>query len=119
MTHRYPGRAMLWADGSPVPAGLGEALLGGLEPGFEIQHGQFAWDAAESLTMTFRLAITRHRAKPEIWEVRLTYPAKEATAARAGATPAEREWFTMMVRTHIAEWWATGRSSVTAARRIK
>ncbi len=119
MTYQYPDRAIFWTDGSPIPAELREALLAGLEPGFEIEHGEFAWEAEKSLTMTFRLCIARNRPRPEIWEVKLSYPAKDATAARAEATPEEREWFTMMIRTHIDEWWATGRSVVTAARHIK
>jgi hypothetical protein len=94
-------------------------LLTGLEPGFEIEHGEFAWNADNSLAMTFRLSITRSSRRPQIWEIRFSYPSQEATAVRPDATSAQREWFTMMVRTHIAEWWNGGPSVVTAVRQVK
>jgi hypothetical protein len=94
-------------------------LMAGLEPGFEIEHGEFAWNADESLAMRFRLAVTRKQNRPRIWEIEFSYPAAEATAVRPEATPAEREWFTMMVRTHIAEWWEGGPTVVTSARQVK
>jgi hypothetical protein len=94
-------------------------LLADLEPGFAIEHGEFAWESEDSLSMTFRLSVTRGLPKPQLWEIKLSYPVEDATAVRAEASPMEREWFTMMVRTHIAEWWAAGTSVVTAARHIK
>jgi hypothetical protein len=94
-------------------------LMAGLEPGFEIEHGEFAWNADESLAMIFRLAVTRKQNRPQIWEIEFSYPAAEATAVHPEATPAEREWFTMMVRTHIAEWWEGGPTVVTSARQVK
>jgi hypothetical protein len=94
-------------------------LVAGLEPGFEIEHGGFAWNADGSLTMTFRLLVRRPLLRPQIWEIRFSYPVEDATAVRLDATSAEREWFTMMVRTHITEWWDGGPSVVTAARQVK
>jgi len=94
-------------------------LLTGLQPGFEIEHGEFAWNTDKSLTMTFRLSITQGLRRPQTWEISFSYPADEATAVRPQATAAEREWFTMMVRTHIAEWWEGGPSVVTSARQVK
>ncbi len=69
--------------------------------------------------MKFRLAVTKGRRKPQIWEIEFAYPAAEATAVRPEASAAEREWFTLMVRSHIAEWWANGPTVVTSARLIK
>ncbi len=115
----YPDYVMQWSDGSEVPAELRGMLLTGLQPGFEIEHGEFAWNADKSLTMTFRLSITQGLPKPQTWEINFSYPADEATAVRPQATPAEHEWFTMMVRTHIAEWWEGGPSVVTSARLVK
>jgi len=93
--------------------------MAGLEPGFEIEHGEFSWNADESLAMRFRLAVTRKQHRPQIWEIEFSYLAAEATAVRPEGTPAEREWFTMMVRTHIAEWWEGGPTVVTSARQVK
>lgn len=102
-----------------MPADLQKMLLDGLEPGFEIEHGEFAWHAHEALIMKFRLSVTKGGRKPQIWEIEFAYPAKEATAVSSEASAAERKWFTLMVRSHIAEWWANGPSVVTSARLIK
>jgi hypothetical protein len=45
--------------------------------------------------------------------------AKWALTLLLGETSAEHEWFTMMVRTHITEWWEGGPSVITAARQVK
>lgn len=110
---------MRWPDGSAIPAELRDMLLTGLEPGFEIENGEFSWDADESLAMRFRLAVTRKRRTPQIWEIEFSYPAAEATAVHPDATTAERQWFAMMVRTHITEWWEGGPTVVTSARHVK
>jgi hypothetical protein len=115
----YPDYVMQWSDGSEIPAELRDMLLTGLQPGFEIEHGEFVRNADKSLTMTFRLSITQGLRKPQTWEINFSYPADEAAAVRPQATSAEREWFTMMVRTHIAEWWEGGPSVVTSARLVK
>lgn len=94
-------------------------LLAALEPGFEMEHGEFSWSTDEALAMRFRLAVTRKQRRPQIWEIELSYPVAEAKAIRPEATPAEREWFTMMVRTHITEWWEGGPTVVTSARKVK
>ena len=110
---------MYWTDGSAIPSELRDMLLSGLDRGFEIEHAGFGWQADGSLAVLLRLAVTR-RKPPQIWEVRLSYPAIEATALHAEATSAEREWFTMMIRTHITEWWESGTpGTVEAARYIK
>jgi hypothetical protein len=106
MTYPYPDRAMYWTDGSAIPGELRDMLLSGLDPGFEIEHAEFEWQTDGSLAVIVRLAVTRPK-PPQIWEVRLSYPATEATALHAEATSAEREWFTMMIRTRITEWWET------------
>ena len=93
-------------------------LLVGLQPGFEIEHGEFAWGDNESLVMKFRLSVAQRQQKRQIWEIQFSYPAGEATAVRPEATPEEREWFTMMVRTHITEWRAGG-PTVISARLVK
>jgi hypothetical protein len=111
---------MVWADGTAIPDEMRDMLLKGLDPGFEIERAQFKWDADGSLSMALRLAVTRPGAPREIWNLELGYPADEATALRDRATSAEREWFTMMVRTHLSEWWATRTPVVvTDARRVK
>jgi hypothetical protein len=69
-------------------------LLSDLDPGFEIEYGEFAWNPDNSLSMTFRISVTRPSRKGEIWEIGFSYPANEATAVRPDATPQEREWFT-------------------------
>jgi hypothetical protein len=94
-------------------------LLTGLQPGFGIEHGEFEWNADKSLTMILRLSITQGLRRPQTWEIKFSYPADEVAAVRPQATAAEREWFTMMVRTHIAEWWEGGPSVVTSARQVK
>jgi hypothetical protein len=119
MVYSYPDRAICWRDGTAVPAELQEMLIRGLEPGFEIEHGEFEWYADETLVMKFRLSVTRDQRKPQIWEIEFSYPAAEATAVRPEATTTEREWFTLMIRSHIAEWWAGGPSVVTSARLVK
>jgi hypothetical protein len=119
MAFKYPDREIRWPDGSAIPAELLNMLLVGLEPGFEIEHGEFSWRADGSLAMRFRLAVTRQQPRPQIWEIEFSYPAAEATAARSEATSAEREWFTMMVRVHITEWWAGGPTVATSARLVK
>lgn len=88
-------------------------------PGFEIEHGEFAWNPDNSLSMTFRISFPDPSRRIEIWELGFSYPAAEATAVHPDATPEEREWFTMMVRTHVAEWRNGGPAIVTAARRVK
>jgi hypothetical protein len=119
MADPYPDRAMCWTDGSAVPGELRDMLLSGLDPGFEIEHAEFEWQADGSLAVIVRLAVTRPK-PPQIWEVRLSFPAGEATALHAEATSAEREWLTMMIRTHITEWWETrALRTVEAARYIK
>jgi hypothetical protein len=119
MTCPYPNRAMCWTDGSAIPVELRDMLLSSLDPGFEIEHAEFEWQTDGSLAVIVRLAVTRPK-PPQIWEVRLSYPAREATALHAEATSAEREWFTMMIRTHITEWWETGTPGIVeAARCIK
>lgn len=119
MSSRYPDREIVWSDGSAIPAELRDLLIAGLEPGFEIEHGEFAWGADNGLMVTLRLSVTQRGRKPEIWEIAFSYPADEAAAVRADAESGEREWFTMMVRTHVAEWWNGGPSVVTAARKVK
>jgi hypothetical protein len=119
MSFRYPDREIVWPDGSAIPAELHDLLIAGLEPGFEIEHGEFAWGADSELIMTLRLSVTQPGRRPEIWEIVFSYPADEAAAARVDAEPGQREWFTMMVRTHVAEWWNGGPTVVTAARKVK
>ncbi|MBW8483764.1 hypothetical protein [Actinomadura parmotrematis] len=41
------------------------------------------------------------------WELRLSYPLEELAGAMLGADSGQREWIAMMMRTHVAEWWAT------------
>jgi hypothetical protein len=94
-------------------------LLSGLQPGFEIEHGEFAWDNDASLVMRFRLSVAQDQQKRQIWEIQFSYPAGEATAVGPEATSAERDWFTMMVRTHVAEWWEGGPTVVSSARLVK
>jgi hypothetical protein len=94
-------------------------LLAGLQPGFEIEHGEFAWDSDESLVMRFRLSVAQGQRKLQIWEIQFSYPAGEATAVRPEATSEERAWFTVMVRTHIAEWWEGGPNVFSSARLVK
>jgi hypothetical protein len=115
----YPDRKISWPDGAEIPAKLHDMLLTDLGPGFEIEHGEFAWNRDNSLSMTFRISVTRLSRRREIWEIGFSYPADEATAVHPDATPEEREWFTMMVRTHIAEWRNGGPTIVTAARQVK
>jgi hypothetical protein len=110
---------MCWTDGSAIPGELRDMLLSSLDPGFEIEHAEFEWQAVGSLTVVVRLAVIRHK-PPQVWEVRFSYPAEEATALHADATPSEREWFTMMIRTHITEWWETRAPGLAeTARHIK
>jgi len=118
MNFQYPHRDIVWQDGSPIPAELSDLLLAGLQPGFEIEHGEFQWNAGHSLTMTYRLSVIRPRQKPRTWEVRFSCPAQEATAVRPQATFAEREWFTRMVRTRIAEWLNGTPSVIETARLV-
>jgi hypothetical protein len=115
----YPDRKIYWPDGSEIPSELRDMLLGGLGQGFEIEHGEFAWNSDSSLSMTFRISVEQPSGKREIWEITFSYPAGEATAVHPDATPEERDWFTMMVRTHVAEWWGGGPTIVTAARQAK
>jgi hypothetical protein len=115
----YPDRAIRWGDGSAIPAELRDMLLAGLRPGFEIEHGEFAWDDDESLVMRFRLSVAQGQQKRQIWEIQFSYPAGDATAVRLDATSEEREWFTMMVRTHITEWWEGGPNVFSSARLVK
>jgi hypothetical protein len=115
----YPDRKISWPDGSEIPSALHDMLISGLEPGFEIEHGEFAWNSDHSLSMTFRISVARPSRKSEVWEIRFSYPADEAAAVHPNATPEQREWFTMMARTHVAEWWNGGPTVVTGARRVK
>lgn len=120
MAYPYPDYLMLWDGGAPIDPRLRELLLHGLEPGFEIEHAQFAWDGDRSLTVVLRLAVSRGLPRPQIWEIRFSYPVAEATAVHADSSPEEREWFTMMVRTHVTEWWQTRTPGIAdEARRIK
>jgi hypothetical protein len=118
---RYPDYAVCWPDGSPVDPGLRDLLLHGLGPELELQHAQFAWQADGSLAVTARLAIQPGGpGRPQIWEIVMWYPAADADALRPGATDSEREWFAMMFRTHVSEWWHTRAPGlVTAARHIR
>lgn len=121
MSSPSPDYAVCWPDGSPVDAELRDQLLDGLDPGFELQHAQFAWRADGSLAVTARLAIQPGGpGRPQIWEIVMVYPAADTGALRPGAAASEREWFTMMFRTHISEWWHTRAPGlVTTARHIK
>jgi hypothetical protein len=94
-------------------------LLSRLEPDFKVEHGEFAWSADGSLSMKFRISIERSPRRGEIWEIGFSYPAGEATAVHPDATSEERDWFTMMVRTHIVEWREGGPTVITDARRRK
>jgi len=118
MTPQYPNRAITWTDGSAIPAGVSDLLLAGLQPGFEIEGGEFQWNPEGSLTIMLRLAVMRPRQKPRTWEIRFTYPANATTAVRPGATNAEREWFAMMIRNHIAEWLNGVPSIIESARLV-
>ncbi len=118
MSYQYPDRQILWPDGSAVPAELAAMLVDGLQPGFEIQGGEFAWSASNWLSMTFRLSVLRPRQKPRTWEVRFSCPAQDATALRSEASSAEREWFATRIRTHIAEWLNGVPSIIESARMI-
>jgi hypothetical protein len=115
----YPDQKICWPNDSEIPSELRDALLSRLAPDFKVEHGEFAWNADNSLSMKFRISIARPSRKNEIWEIEFSYPADEATAVHPDATQEERDWFTMMVRTHIAEWWEGGPTIVTAARRVK
>lgn len=84
-----------------------------LGPGFEIEHAEFAWNDDNELDMKYRLSITEGRRKPQVWEIEFAYSAEEATAVRPDASAGEREWFAMMVGTHIDEWWNTRHPMVT------
>ena len=118
MSYQNPDREIVWPDGSAVPAELGNLLLDGLQPGFEIQGGQFSWNANRWLTMTFRLSVLRPRQKPRTWEGRFSCPAQDAAAVQPEATSAEREWFAMRVRTLIAEWLNGVPSIIESARLV-
>jgi hypothetical protein len=102
-----------------IPAELRDMLHIGLQPGFEIEHGEFAWDDDGSLVMRFRLSIAQGQQKRQIWEIQFSYSARDAAAVRPEATPEERKWFTMMVRTHITEWREGGPTVVSSARLVK
>ena len=119
MNYHYTNREIVWQDGSAIPAELRDMLVADVQPGFEIEHGEFAWNADNRLMMTFRISVMRPRQRPRSWEIRFSYPAQEATAVRPQATFAEREWFTMMIRTHIAEWLTGVPSIIEAARLVK
>lgn len=120
MAYPWPDYLMCWDGGAAIDPALRELLLHGLEPGFAIEHAQFAWSGDCLLTVVLRLAVSRDLPRPQIWEIKLSYPAAEATALHADAAPEEREWFTMMVRTHVTEWWQTRTPGVAEeARRIK
>lgn len=119
MSYQYADREIVWPDGSAVPAELRTMLLASLQPGFEIERGEFTWNAGNRLTMMFRLSVLRPRQKSRTWEVRFSCPAHEATAVRPDATFAEREWFAAMIRTHIAEWLNGVPSVIEAARLVR
>lgn len=118
-SYQYAEREITWPDGSAVPAELRTLLLDSLQPGFEIERGEFAWDAGSRLAMTFRMSVLRPRQKPRTWEVKFSCSAHEATAVRPDATFAEREWFAMMVKTRIAEWLNGVPSIIEAARLVQ
>jgi hypothetical protein len=109
---------IVWPDGTAINSGLRDMLYGGIQPGFEIQHGEFKWNADNTLTMTFRLAVMRGRS-PRNWEIKFSCAAEAAAAIRQESTYAEREWFTMMVRTRIAEWLGGSPSIIESARLVK
>ncbi len=119
MSYQYTDREIVWPDGSAVPAELRNMLLDSLQPGFEIERGEFTWNVGNRLTMTFQLSVLRPRQKPRTWEIRLSCPAQEATAVRPDATFAQREWFAMMIRTHIAEWLNGVPSIIETARLVR
>ena len=117
MSHPYPDRAMRWPDGTEIPAELKSALLTRMAPEFDIEHAELTRADDGSIDAVLRLGVGRSR---QVWEVTVSYPADETTAFAATASDAEREWFAMMLRTHLVEWWETGASTVvTNARRRK
>lgn len=122
----YPDRKILWPDGSEVPSELSDMLIDrigktricGSSGHLDLEHGEFAWDTDNSLSMTFRIAaIKSPRKQSEVWELTFSYPAEDASAVHQDASSEEREWFTMMVGVHIDEWWYSGSYMGTARRR--
>jgi hypothetical protein len=102
-----------------IPAELRDMLLTSLQPGFEINQGEFTWNADSSLTMTFKISVLRARQKPRSWEIRFSVPAGETRALWPEATFPERQWFATMVRNHIADWLDGRPSIIESAHLVK
>jgi hypothetical protein len=98
---------------------LKEPIVNGLGPNFEVEHGDFAWQPDGSLAMKFRLRVPQGTQKAEIWVVEFSYPAEEATALQPKASPEERAWFSLMIKTRVNEWWNGGPSVMTSTRLVK
>jgi hypothetical protein len=83
-------------------------------------HADLTRTDGGSIEAVLRLGVDRSPGQREVWQVTVAYPADETTAFAPTASEAEREWFAMMLRTHLVEWWETGASSVVVnARRRK
>lgn len=119
MSYGYPDRKIIWPDGSMIPRELHDMLLIRFGRGLRIEHGDFKWMSDKSLAMKFRLSVDQGTGRPKIWEIEFSYPPQEATAVLPEATSSEREWFTMMIRTHIIEWQDGGPSIIGSARLVK
>jgi hypothetical protein len=116
----YPDHAMRWPDGTEIPTELKSMLLARVAPEFDIEHADLMRTDDGSIEAVFRLSVGRSPKHRQVWQVTLAYPADETTAFAASASEAEREWFAMMLRTHLIEWWETGASTVVInARRCK
>ena len=64
-------------------------------------HGSLAAGAVMIAAGAYEFTPVKRHFRRRCREVRLSFPAGEATALHAEATSAERGWLTMMIRTHI------------------
>lgn len=111
---------MCWLDGAAIPEELSALVRAGLDEGFTIERADFESVDPATVSMRLRLRVSLNLKKPEIWLVSLSYAASESTALDTNGTTEMREWFAMMLRTHITEWWHTKRQMpVTSAERLR
>jgi hypothetical protein len=90
-------------------------------PGFsDFQLHVSGFDVSEGDLRLTMLISVRHVHPEELWELQINFPEEDAAWASPSSPRSSYEWFTLMVRENIIEWWSTRKEepNILLARRV-
>jgi hypothetical protein len=105
-----------------VPAGLRSLLETPFGvPGFsDFQLRVTGFNESEGELLLRIITSVRHVHPEELWELQIIFPEEDAASASPSSPQSSYEWFSLMVRENIIEWWSTRKKepNILLARRV-